>query len=124
MAPAPARASVSRAARARPAVVQPRMVPGGGQRIRWDRVGRTGLLLVLIGMAALYVGPLASFWAARGEAAGKRAEVQHLRSQNVALRAKREALRSGEALEAEARRLGMVRPGERPFVVQNLPSGP
>ena len=75
-------------------------------------------------MAALYVGPLASFWAARGEAAGRRAEVHQLRTQNPALRTKRATLRSGGALAPEARRRGMVRPGERPFVVENLPKGP
>ncbi len=124
MAAAPARRTASPAPRARTAPPRPRVLPGGAQRIRWDRVGRTALLLVLVGMAALYVGPLASFWSARGEASAKRAEVQQLREQNVALRAKRVALRSSGAMEAEARRLGMVRPGERPFVVENLPKGP
>lgn len=111
--------SAPRAPRARPHVVA-----GGGQRIRWDRVGRMAILLVLVGVAALYVGPLSSFWSARGEAATRRAEVEQLRKENADLRAKREALRDGVALEVEARRLGMVRPGERPFVVENLPEGP
>lgn len=82
------------------------------------------ILLVLVGMAALYIGPLASFWSARGEAATRRTEVEQLRRENRVLRARREALRNGGALEAEARRLGMIRPGERPFVVENLPEGP
>jgi cell division protein FtsB len=124
MAPAPARRSQSSAPRVRPAAPRPQVLPGGGQRIRWDRLGRTALLLVLVGMAALYIGPLASFWAARGQASTKRAEVQQLRRENHALRARREALSSSGALEAEARRRGMVRPGERAFVVEHLPTGP
>ena len=97
---------------------------GGGQRIRWDRVSRIAILVVLVGVAALYVGPLTSFWSARGEAATRRAQVEQLRQENRELRVKREALSNGGALEVEARRLGMVRPGERPFVVENLPEGP
>ena len=82
------------------------------------------ILVVLVGVAALYVGPLTSFWSARGEAATRRAQVEQLRKENRELRVKRAALSDGAALEAEARRLGMVRPGERPFVVENLPKGP
>ena len=96
---------------------------GGTPRIRWDRVGRVAILIVFIIVAGLYVGPLSSFWAANGEAATRRAQVEQLRKENRELRAAREALRNGGALEAEARRLGMVRPGERPFVVENLPRG-
>ena len=111
--------SAPRAPRQRPVAVA-----GGGQKIRWDRVGRMAILVVLVGVALLYIGPLSSFWSARGEAATRRAEVEQLRKENKELRAKREALRNGGALEVEARRLGMVRPGERPFVVENLPEGP
>jgi cell division protein FtsB len=124
MAAASARRTAAPAPRARPIAPRPQVLAGGAQGIRWDRVGRTALLVVLIGMAALYVGPLASFWSARGEAAGKRAEVEQLRRENTALRQRRVALRTGGAMAAEARRLGMVRPGERPFVVENLPKGP
>lgn len=103
---------------------RPQVLPGGGSRIRWDRLGRTAILIVLLGMALLYVRPLAGYWAARGEATDRREQVQELRAENAELRARREALKHGGALEAEARRLGMVRPGERPFVVEGLPKGP
>ena len=126
MAPAPSRRTdphavtyAPRAPRARPQVIA-----GGGQRIRWDRVSRMAILVVLVGVALLYIGPLASYWSARGEASTRQAEVQTLRKENADLRARRDALRDGDALEVEARRLGMVRLGERPFVVENLPEGP
>jgi len=98
-------------------------VTGGGQRIRWDRVGRLAILVVFVGVALLYVGPVSSFWSARGEAAHRRAQVEQQRKENATLRIRRDALRNGAALEVEARRLGMIRPGERPFVVENLPKG-
>jgi cell division protein FtsB len=58
------------------------------------------------------------------EAKLRRAEVAVLKRENARLRARRDALRRAGALEREARRLGMVRPGERPYVVQHLPKGP
>lgn len=103
---------------------RPQVIAGGGQRIRWDRVSRLAILVVLVGVTLLYIGPLSSYWSARGEAAERRAQVEELRTENTQLRARRQALLDGGALEVEARRLGMVRPGERPFVVENLPSGP
>lgn len=92
-------------------------------RIRWDRLSRVALLAVLVGLLALYVGPARSFWTTRGEAAQKRAEVQQLQRENDRLRKRRNALRDPAALEREARRLGMVRPGERAYVVKGLPPG-
>ncbi|MDQ3630934.1 MAG: septum formation initiator family protein [Actinomycetota bacterium] len=126
MVPAPSRRIDPHAVTAAPRAPRrrPTAVAGGGQRIRWDRLSRVAILLVLVGVAALYVGPLVSFWSARGEAATRRVQVEQLREENTELRAKREALKNGGALEAEARRLGMIRPGERPFVVENLPGGP
>jgi len=118
MATAPSRRIDPHAVRAVPPRSRPRLVTGGGQRIRWDRVGRLAILVVFVVVALLYVGPLSSFWSARGEAAHRRAK------ENAALRIRRDALRNGGALEEEARRLGMIRPGERPFVVENLPKGP
>ena len=59
----------------------------------------------------------------RHQAAGARADVQRLERENKRLRARRTALRDPVALEREARRLGMVRPGEKPFVVSGLPKG-
>jgi cell division protein FtsB len=124
MAPSPLRRVDPYAATYAPRAPRPRAIAGGGQRIRWDRISRMAILVVLVGVAALYVGPLASFWSARGEATTRRAQVEQLRKENRELRGKRAALVSGAALEVEARRLGMVRPGERPFVVENLPKGP
>lgn len=126
MASAPSRRTDPYAVTGTPRVPRPRpqVLPGGGSRIRWDRIGRMAILFVLVGVALLYVRPVAGYWSARGEAANRRAQVQELRAENAELRARREALKHGGALEAEARRLGMVRPGERPFVVEGLPKGP
>jgi cell division protein FtsB len=90
-------------------------------RIRWDRVGRFALLAVLLLMAYLYVGPVRSWWSTWQESKAKQAEISHLEHENAALRARRAQLSDPRALEREARRMGMVRPDERPFVVRGLP---
>lgn len=100
---------------------RPRVVAGGGRAIRWDRVGRVALLVVLLGVVALYVGPAISFFHTYKEAEARRGEVRALQAENQRLRARKQALKSPTTLEQEARRLGLVKPGERPFVVKGLP---
>jgi len=122
-----AQARSARAPRHAPATrrrSRPRALPGGARGIRWDRVSRVALLVVLLGILGLYIGPARSYWSTVQEAKHRRAEVAQLKRENAKLRAKRAALRSTAALEREARRLGMVRTGERAYVVKHLPKGP
>jgi cell division protein FtsB len=91
--------------------------------IRWDRLSRYGLLVVLVGLMFLYVNPARSWLHTRSEAAARHAEVQRLQREHDVLLARRRALGDPQALEADARRLGMVRPGERAYVVRGLPRG-
>jgi cell division protein FtsB len=102
-------------------VQRPRVVAGGGRAIRWDRVGRVALLMVLLGVVALYVGPSLNFFHTYREAQSRRGEVRQLQAENAKLRARRKALQNPRTLEREARRLGLVKPGERPFIVKGLP---
>jgi cell division protein FtsB len=89
--------------------------------VRWDRVGRVALLLVLGLILLLYVGPARSYFSTWQEAKRKRADVRRLERQNVRLQARRRALDDPRTLELEARRLGMIRAGERAFVIEGLP---
>jgi cell division protein FtsB len=108
---APPMASSSYAAR-------PRIARGG---VRWDRIGRVALLLVLGLVLLLYIGPLRSFYSTWQEGHSKRAYVRRLTRENQRLEARRRALGDPRRLEADARRLGMVRPDEHAFVIQGLP---
>ena len=92
------------------------------QGIRWDRIGRIALLFVLGFVLYLYIGPTRSWIATYKEAGKRRAEVAQLKVVNARLKARRDELRKPETLEREARRLGMVRGGEKAFVIQSLPS--
>jgi cell division protein FtsB len=89
--------------------------------IRWDRLSRYGLLVVLVGLMFLYINPLRSYIDTLRESHRRHAEVQGLQRENHRLQAKRRALGDPRTLEAEARRLGMVRPGERAYVISGLP---
>ncbi len=91
-----------------------------GGRVRWDRVGRVALLLVLGLILLLYVGPARSFVSTWQDAKEKRADVHRLAAENRRLQARRHALEDPRTLESEARMLGMLRPGERAFVIQGL----
>jgi cell division protein FtsB len=91
-------------------------------RIRWDRVGRVALLVVLLLLVYLYVGPIRSWWSTWQDSKAKQAQVERLERENAALRKRRAALQTPQALEREARRMGMVKPDERPFVVRGLPN--
>ena len=100
--------------------LRPMAVRNTAARIRWDRVGRTALLLVLVGVLALYVNPLRSWFTTWNESKSRSAEVAQLERENAKLRARRDELRNPVALEREARQLGMVKPGERAYVVEGL----
>ena len=101
---------------------RPRRTPARRQplRIRWDRVGRIGLLVVLVVVAGLYVKQGLSYLAARSQADQQLAIVHRLTRENARLEAQRRALNDPATIERDARALGMVRPGERSYVITGL----
>jgi cell division protein FtsB len=92
-------------------------------RIRWDRVGRWALLAVGVLIVYLYIGPARRWVDTYAEARAKRAEVAELKARNAELREERRRLRQASSVEHQARALGMVRAGEKSFVVSGLPDG-
>jgi cell division protein FtsB len=87
-------------------------------RIRWDRVGRWALICVFLFVLYLYVGPARTWVSTYAEAKRKREEVEQIRAENERLRERKRALRESGAVEREARRLGMVKAGEKLYVVE------
>ena len=88
--------------------------------IRWDRVGKLAVGSLLGFVLLLYVHPLLSIWSTRARAEDRRADVVRLSAEQRRLHDRIAALRGDKALEQEARRLGMVRRGERAYVITNL----
>lgn len=117
------------AVRPAPRAARSRRTPGrkpaprlaSAARVRWDRVGRVALLLVLLGVVALYVEPARSYFTTWGEAGRAQATVRRLERENGALLRRARALRDPRNLAMEARGLGLVRPGERSYVLRGLP---
>jgi cell division protein FtsB len=89
--------------------------------VRWDRVGRVALLLLLGVVLLLYVNPALNYIETWQAANAKRSQLDRLQTENKQLRARRAALKRPATLEKEARKLGMVRPGERAYVIRGLP---
>jgi cell division protein FtsB len=89
--------------------------------IRWDRVGRCALLAVFVGIVLLYMGPARSLVQAVGQSKARNAEVQRLQRENKRLTARKRDLQRPGTMEREARRLGYVKPGERAYVIRDLP---
>jgi cell division protein FtsB len=90
--------------------------------IRWDRVGRVALLGTLAVIMVLYISP-ARHWIEQSRTAGEQnGELRDLVAKNRALKRRVRELKTPGALEREARRLGMVRRGERAYVIENLPA--
>jgi cell division protein FtsB len=96
--------------------------PAGRSGIRWDRVARAALLGTLGIVLLLYISPLHRWVTQRSLASQQTQELQQLQKQNKQLRSHIKLLHDPTALEAEARKVGMVRRGEREYVVQNLPN--
>jgi len=86
-------------------------------RIRWDRVGRWALICVFAFVLYLYIGPARTWVTTYAEAKRKREDVVGLRAQHERLRERKRQLQRPDAVELEARKLGMVKAGEKLYVV-------
>jgi cell division protein FtsB len=84
-------------------------------------VGRLALLGTLGVILLLYVSPVHNWFKQRQTASEHKADQRELEQTNAELRRKIRYLRDPSAVEREARRLGMVKKGERAFVIQNAP---
>jgi cell division protein FtsB len=96
------------------------MAPRRHSGIRWDRLGRVALLITLIVIVLSYASPARQWIKQSGTAGHQKQELSDLTSENGKLKRRLRALRDPGALEREARRLGMVRVGERSYVIENV----
>ena len=93
---------------------------------RGGRVQRSTILLrwcivataVVVGV--LYYRPLSSYYETRATLNERKAEVAQLRDERNRLQARLADSTTIEALSREARRMNLVRPGERLFIVKGV----
>ena len=96
--------------------------PPAAPRVRWDRVGRLALLCVLVALLYLYVSAGLRMLSTWHQSRHDNAAVASMQREHVRLEHQHEELSGQSALEAQARKLGMMRRGEQPYVVSGLPS--
>ena len=97
-----------------------RSQPRGRLRPRHLRRWLAAGALVVIGL--LYYKPVRTYVDTRHALAGRAAEVHELQRERAVLSRRVTASTSPEALAREARRLGLVKPGERLFIVKGIPA--
>lgn len=73
-------------------------------------------------VAGLYVQQALAYFSVRAQADQQLSVVRSLTRQNAVLTQQEKALNDPATIVREARVLGMVRPGERPYVVTGLPN--
>ena len=72
-------------------------------------------------LALLYYRPVKSYLETKHTLAERKTEVAVLAARNEVLRQRLELTESGATLVRAARRLGLVKPGERLFIVKGIP---
>jgi cell division protein FtsB len=92
----------------------------GPSRIRWDRVGRIALVLVLFGVMVSYLNPMVNLLQAWQGSKASEQQLTQLKQERADLTSQLREVSSPATLEREARKLGMVKPGEHAYVVRGL----
>jgi hypothetical protein len=91
-------------------------------RIRWERVGRVALLVVLAIVVGLYVQQGLRVFSVHRQAEQQLQSVHQLQHANASLTKQERALNNPATIKSDARALGMVLPTERSYVVTGLPT--
>jgi hypothetical protein len=90
--------------------------------VRWDRLGRLAMLGVLGALLYLYLSAGIHMFSTWGQARHDSAAVGTMEREHASLVREHAALGRQGTVEAEARRLGMMKSGEQQYVVSGLPS--
>src|SRR3954451_6282212 len=100
------------------AAARPHVRPARRSNIHWHRVGRVALLFTLFVIVLLYIRPIAHWIQQRSTQAHSQADLRDLQQEHDRLEARLHRLSGTGAVEREARRMGMVKRGERAYVIE------
>jgi hypothetical protein len=92
----------------------------GPSRIKWDRVGRIALTLVLAAVLYSYLNPAIDFYKTYTGTTAAKAKFHELLDQNRQLHKRIQSSAEPMTVEREARAQGMVAEGEAPGVLHGL----
>jgi hypothetical protein len=115
-----AQAGRSRSApRRRPAARKARPAARSGpSRIKWDRVGRVALTLVLVAVLYSYLGPSVDFVKTYTGTTAAKAKLHDLQKQDRRLHNRIQSADDPLVVDREARAQGMIAEGETPVVIR------
>jgi hypothetical protein len=118
----PTRAQASRGgSRRRPAARKRRPAARSGpSRVKWDRVGRIALTLVLAAVLYSYLNPAIDFVKTYTATTAAKAELHRLLDENRHLHDRVQSASEPLVVDREARGQGMVAEGETPIVIHGL----
>jgi len=83
-------------------------------------VGRVALVLVLFGVLVSYLNPVVNLIDAWRDSNTTKERLAELKAENQQLQGQVDNASTPPALEREARKMGMVKPGERLYVIEGL----
>ncbi len=89
---------------------------------RRRRLARWAVLGLVLLLALLYYRPVRAYVETKRTLQARTAEVATLTARKRALEERLSEIRSGATLVRGARRLGLVKPGERLFIVRGIPA--
>ena len=112
-----ARAAAATPSSARRRTTRATPAPRRAGGIRWERVGRLALLGVLGIIVLLYIPPVTHWFQQRSTAERSAQQLSELEAERTRLKTRLRELSGPGAIEREARKLGMTRRDERPYVV-------
>ena len=92
----------------------------GASRIRWDRLGRVVLVIVLFGIGISYLNPVVNLVDAWRDSKAGEEKLAELKREKASLEQQVRTAESPLTMEREARKLGLVRPGEHAYVLDKL----
>ncbi len=105
-------------ARSRPAARKARPAARSGpSRIKWDRVGRVALTLVLAAVLYSYLHPTIHFFQTYTDTTAAKAKRHELLQENHTLHKRIQSSEDRQVVETEARAQGMVAEGETPVII-------
>ena len=100
-----------------------RRARAGRGRVSWERKLRALMLCVLALIGWIGLKAMLALIATHGQAQQELSLVSSLQREHRALLRQQDQLNQPSTIISEARTLGMVRAGEKPYVVTGLPSG-
>ena len=90
----------------------------GGTRIKWDRIGRVALVLVLLLVGYSYLNPAIDFVKTYTQTTAAKAQFHELLSENKKLHAKIHSAKNPLVIERQARSQGMVTKDATPVILR------